>query len=206
MRVSIFRVLVAFALVGFATGEAAAQKAPPTPFTGIPTVPKTLPLFGHANSDGQVLAAATDGNADQIDWLIAGGGNVDEADPQGRTPLMHAAMANYGAVASALVSNHARSDLRDRLGDTALHWAAQTGSVAVIRVLLAVHAEVDAPDSRGVTPLMLAAANNKPDAVRLLLQSKADPHKTDYTGRDAVGWGGNYPRIVTMLQTAVAAR
>ena len=36
--------LVAIVALAFAAGEAAAQKAPPTPFTGIPTVPKTLPL------------------------------------------------------------------------------------------------------------------------------------------------------------------
>jgi ankyrin repeat protein len=206
MMTFLFRVLVAFVLVGLAMGEASAQKAPPTPFTGIPTVPKTLPLLGHTSNDGQILAAATDGNADQIDWLVAGGGNVDEADAQGRTALMHAAMANFGAVADALVTNHARLDLRDRLGDTALHWAAQTGSVTVIRVLIAVHADIDTPDTHGVTPLMLAAGSNKPDAVRLLLQNHADPHKTDYTGRDAVGWGSNYPRIVSMLRTSVAER
>ena len=55
--------LAAFLLIGFAGGEAAAQKEPPTPFTGIPKVPKTLPLFGHNTVDGQVLAAATQGDA-----------------------------------------------------------------------------------------------------------------------------------------------
>jgi ankyrin repeat protein len=198
--------LCALVLVGFAPGHAVAQKAPPTPFTGIPTVPKTLPLLQHPSTDGQVLAAATDGNADQISWLIAGGGNADDADPQGRTALMHAAMSNYAAVADALLSHAARLDLRDRLGDTAMHWAAQTGSAAVIRVLLAFHAEVDTQDTRGVTPLMLAAGNNKPDAVHLLLQNHADPRKTDYTGRDAMGWASSYPRIVSMLQTSVASR
>jgi uncharacterized protein len=205
MNASRLCMLLVPALLAFGAGGAVAQKAPPTPFRAMPTVPKTLPLLGHASADGQVVAAAAAGEADRIAWLMADGGNADEADKDGHTALMRAAMANYAAVAHALLAHDARVDLRDRLGDTALHWAAQTGSVSVLRVLLAVHVDVDAPDSRGVTPLMLAASNNRPEAVRLLLQSRADPRKTDYTGRDAVGWAGN-SRIVAMLQTATAVR
>ena len=192
--------------VGFAASEAAAQKAPPTPFTGIPTVPKTLPLLNTPTVDGQVLAAATQGDAGQIDWIMAAGGNADEADKEGHTALMRAAMANFGAAAQILLQHEARIDLRDKLGDTALHWAAQMGSVGVIRVLLNFHPDVNAADSRGITPLMLAASHNKINAVQLLLQYHADPRKTDYTGRDALGWAGSNPRIVALLETATAAR
>ena len=198
--------LATMLLLGFAARDAAAQKAPPTPFTGIPTVPKTLPLLGHATVDGQVLAATTQNDAGQIDWIMAAGGNADEADKDGHTALMHAAMTNFAAVAQTLLDHNARVDLRDKLGETALHWAAQSGSVGVMRVILAFKPDVDAADSRGITPLMLAASNNKPEAVRLLLQYHADPRKTDYTGRDALGWGRSNPRIVSMLDTAMAAR
>ncbi|HEY1506951.1 MAG TPA: ankyrin repeat domain-containing protein [Stellaceae bacterium] len=198
--------LAAILLSGVAAHQAAAQKAPPTPFTGIPTVPKTLPLLGHGTIDGQVLAAATQGDAGQIDWVMAAGGNADEADKDGHTALMRAAMANFSAVAQVLLAHEARVDLRDKLGETALHWAAQMGSVGVLRVLLDFHPDVDAADSRGITPLMLAASHGKIDAVRLLLQYHADPRKTDYTGRDALGWANSNPRIVSALETATAAR
>jgi ankyrin repeat protein len=200
-----FAFLAVIALA-FAAGEAAAQKAPPTPFTGIPKVPKTLPLLNQQTVDGQVLAAATQGDAGQIDWIMAAGGNADEADKDGHTALMRAAMANFGAVAQSLLQHDARIDLRDKLGDTALHWAAQMGSTGVIRVLLAFHPDVNSADSRGITPLMLAASHNKVDAVRLLLQFRADPRKTDYTGRDALGWANGNSRIVSLLETATAAR
>ena len=198
--------LVAVVAFAFAAGEAAAQKAPPTPFTGIPTVPKTLPLLNQPTVDGQVLAAATQGDAGQIDWIMAAGGNADEADKEGHTALMRAAMANFSAVAQSLLQHEARIDLRDKLGDTALHWAAQMGSTSVLRVLLAFHPDVNSADSRGITPLMLAASHNKLDAVRLLLQFHADPRKTDYTGRDALGWASGNPRIVSLLETATATR
>ena len=115
-------VLVAVLALGFAAGEAAAQKAPPTPFTGIPKVPKTLPLLNTPTVDGQVLAAATQGDAGQIDWIMAAGGNADEADKDGHTALMRAAMSNFGAVAQSLLQHDARIDLRDKIGDTALQW------------------------------------------------------------------------------------
>jgi ankyrin repeat protein len=198
--------LVAMVAFAFAAGGAAAQKAPPTPFTGIPKVPKTLPLFNQPTVDGQVLAAATQGDAGQIDWIMAAGGNADEADKEGHTALMRAAMGNFGAVAQSLLQHDARIDLRDKIGDTALHWAAQMGSTVVLRVLLAFHPDVNAADSRGITPLMLAASHNKLDVVRLLLQFHADPRKTDYTGRDALGWAGSNPRIVAALETATAVR
>lgn len=177
---------------------------PPTPFTGIPTVPKTLPLLHAPGTDGMVVAAAEQGNAAQIDWIMAEGGNCDEADTDGHTALMHAAMGNFTAVATTLLSHEARLDLRDLLGETALHWAAQAGSTAVLRVLLVAHAEVDAADRKGQTALMLAARGNHPDAVRLLLQFHADPRKADYTGRDAFGWGEGYPRVEAVLRTASA--
>jgi ankyrin repeat protein len=198
--------LVAIIALAFGASEAAAQKAPPTPFTGIPTVPKTLPLLNQPTVDGQVLAAATQGDAGQIDWIMAAGGNADEADKEGHTALMRAAMSNFGAVAQSLLQHDARIDLRDRIGDTALHWAAQMGSTAAMRVLLTFHPDVNSADSRGITPLMLAASHNKPDAVRLLLQYHADPRKTDYTGRDALGWANGNSRIVALLETATAAR
>lgn len=207
LRAFVVLLLVGWTLAAARAGDGpvapfAGVPAPPTPFTGLPKVPKTLPLFNAPGTDGRVLAAAEQGNADQIDWIMADGGNCDEADAQGQTALMHAAMANYAAVATTLIAHDARLDLVDRLGDTALHWAAQSGSAGVLRVLLAAHAEVDATDGKGETPLMLAAGNNHPEAVRLLLQYHADPHKADYTGRDALGWGETYPRVEALLQNA----
>lgn len=200
----VLAMVIALIVAGLTPDRAAAQIPPPTPFTGIPKVPKTLPLLVAPTMDGRVLKAAIEGDAGQIDWLMAAGGDCDDADARGETALMHAAMANFSAVATALIAHSARLDLRDRIGNTALHWAAQSGSAGVLRVLLAAHAEVDAIDSKGQTPLMLAAGGNHPDAVRLLLLYGADPHKTDYTGRDALGWGESYPRVEKLLAATTA--
>ena len=193
-------------LVAVASPSVAGPQNSTTPFTGIPQVPKTLGLFGHADYDGVVLAKTDAGDPDGVAYALASGGNSDAADAEGRTALMHAAMTNGVAVARVLLDHSAQVEARDKLGDTPLHWAAKTGSVDIIRLLLAAHAATNPADAKGVTPLMLAASNNKPEAVRALLQGHADPHKTDYTGQDALGWANGHPRVVTVLQTAAATK
>ncbi len=198
----LLRVLFVFLAIGLALEGAAAQTTPPTPFTGIPKVPRTLPLINLPNSDGLGAAAAAAGDVDRVASRIADGDSPDDSDRQGHTALMHAAMSNRAVIADILLMHAAKLEIRDDLGDTALHWAAQTGSVAVIRLLIAFHADVNQQDTHGMTPLMLAAGNNRTDAVRLLLQSHADPSKTDYTGQDALGWAGNHAMIVSLLKAA----
>ncbi len=202
----LLRAFLIVVLIGFASASVAGPQNSTTPFTGIPQVPKTLPLFGHADYDGVVLAKTDAGDPDGVAYALAAGGNSDATDIEGRTALMHAAMINGVAVARVLLDHSARVDARDKLGDTPLHWAAKSGSVDIIRLLLAARATTDPADAKGVTPLMLAASNNKPEAVRALLQGHADPRKTDYTGQDAMGWANGHPRVVSVLQTAATTK
>jgi hypothetical protein len=202
----LLRAFCVIVLIGAATASRADAPNSTMPFTGIPQVPKSLPLFGHADYDGVVLQKAIDRDPDGVAYAIAAGGSPDAADGDGRSALTHAAMTNAVAVARVLLDHGAQVETRDKLGDTALHWAAKSGSVDVIRLLLAAHATADPPDLKGVTPLMLAAGNNKPEAVRALLQGHADPKKTDYTGRDALGWADGHPRVITVLQTMTTER
>lgn len=200
------RTFLILGLMVVASPSVAGPQNSTTPFTGIPQVPKTLPLFGHADYDGAVLAKTDARDPDGVAYALASGGNSDAADIEGRTALMHAAMANTVPVARVLLDHSAQIDARDKLGNTPLHWAAKSGSVDIIRFLLASRATVDSTDAKGMTPLMLAAGNNKPEAVRALLQGHADPRKTDYTGQDALGWANGHPRVVSVLQTATITK
>jgi len=195
-------------IVAAGTRFAAAQVAPPTPMTGLPTVPKTLPVIGGGlNSDATnvALASAAD-NPDHVTTLIAIGSSPDDVDKTGRSGLIYAALSNSVAIARTLIDHGATVDQRDKLGYTALHWAAEHGSVAVMRLLLAARAVVDAQNLQGITPLMLAARSGNLAAVRLLLQNHADPKKEDYTGRDAEGWAQNRGQMLQLLASATAAR
>jgi len=76
------------------------------------------------------------------------------------------------------------------------------------RLLLDAGAPIDPEDKNGMTPLMFAARSGRIDMVRLLLERGADPGKTDFTGRDALGWAeeGRSPAVVQALQRAAAGR
>lgn len=191
-------------LLACVAGPAAAQVAPPTPMTGLPTVPKTLPVIGsglNPDATNVALASAAD-NADHVTTLIAIGASPDDVDKNGRSGLIYAALSNSSRIAQTLLDHGATVDQRDKFGYTALHWAAEHGSVAVMRLLLAARALVDAQSLQGITPLMLAARNGNVAAVRLLLQHHADPAKQDYTGRDAEGWAQNRPPVLQLLASA----
>ena len=59
-----------------------------------------------------------------------------------------------------------------------------------------------------MTPLMIAASHGSLQMVRALLAKGASPTKTDYTGRDALGWAreGHRPAVVEALSRAQGAK
>ena len=195
------------AVAGLSASGALAQTSQPTPLTGIPTVPKTLPVIGGGLFPSQNLNVATASAIDRpdyVNYLISTGDSPDETDKDGRTGLIYAAMSNYADIVQTLISHAAKLDMRDKFGYTALHWAAERGNVVVMKLLLGAKAVVDPQNAQGITPLMLATSSGNMPAVRLLLQNRADPHKQDYTGRDAFGWAGNHTAIVALLNDATS--
>jgi hypothetical protein len=192
--------MLAVAMLGGMT-HAGAQTPVPTPLTGIPKVPKTLPLFGQVGMGTVATAAAAD-KTDDVTLLLAQHASPDDPDENGRTGLIYAAINNNVQIAQALLNRGAQRDGRDRLGKTALHWAAERGSLEVMRILLAAKVTVDAQNAQGLTPLMLAASKSRVAAARLLLQFHADPKKEDYTGRDATDWAGGNAMLKQSLKTA----
>ncbi len=193
-------VLVLAMLCG-AAPRAEAQYVAPTPLTGIPKVPKTLPLFGQSPLWTVATAAAAD-RTDDVTLLLQQHASPDDPDENGRTGLIYAAINNNVDITQALLNRGAQRDGRDKLGKTALHWAAERGSLDVMKLLLAAKVTVDAQNLQGQTPLMLAASKSKTAAVRLLLQAHADPKKEDYTGRDASDWAAGNAILKQSLKTA----
>ena len=59
-----------------------------------------------------------------------------------------------------------------------------------------------------MTPLMIAASRGDLEIVKALLAKGANPSKTDFTGRDAVGWASDSrrPLVVQALQRAAVAK
>jgi 26S proteasome non-ATPase regulatory subunit 10 len=117
----------------------------------------------------------------------------------GRTALDFAASFDNLQMAQILLDHGAHVDARDSFGNSALHWAAERGNLDVMKLLIENKATIDFANRQGITPIMVAAEHTQPPAVRLLVASGADPHKQDFTGRDAFGWAAGRPATVQAL-------
>jgi ankyrin repeat protein len=151
-----------------------------------------------------MLGAVQANDVPQIRLLLAKGTPIDGGDTNGRTALIYVASTGNIDLARLLLENGAKPSLADKTGNTPLHYAAEQGNTEIVRLLLDVKAPIDQQNRDGVTPLMVGCGNGRAAAVKLLLERGANTRKTDYTGRDALGWAQDHrqPGIVTLLRQA----
>lgn len=160
-------------------------------------------LFGDYYEN--VARAAAQNDAELVRQLVGSGeGNPDMVDDQSRTGLHYAAMNGNLQILAILIKAKAKLNIEDKLGDTPLHLAAEQGQTEAAELLLDVGAEVDPQNKDGMTPLMIAASRGNLELVRALLAKGASVSKTDYTGRDALGWAqdGHRPAVVQAITRA----
>lgn len=108
-------------------------------------------------------------------------------DQDGRTPLMHAVLAEDTdpAVVATLLNRGAAVNAHDTSQEwTALHFAARDQDAALVRQLLEAGATVDPVDVFGNTPLWRAVMEAGPDlaVIRVLLSHGADPNRKNRHG------------------------
>lgn len=111
---------------------------------------------------------------------------VNLSDEDGRTPLMHAVLADDAdpVVARLLIERGADVDAIDLEQKwSALHFAARDQKEALVNVLLEAGATVDAVNIFGNTPLWQSVMFTSPKiaVIRQLIEHGADPYrKNDY--------------------------
>jgi uncharacterized protein len=76
------------------------------------------------------------------------------------------------------------------------------------KLLIDVGAQIDAENKNGMTSLMVAAKGGEVEMVRILLARGANPSKSDYTGRDSLGWAldSHRPAVIAILKDAQARK
>ncbi|HEV2100450.1 MAG TPA: ankyrin repeat domain-containing protein [Stellaceae bacterium] len=165
-----------------------------------------LSLFGEYYSN--VARAAAQNDAETVRRLVGGDTNPNQTDDQSRTGMHYAAMNGNLEIIAILVKARANLNVADSLGDTPLYVAADHNQTEAAKLLLDLGAEVDPQNKDGLTPLMIAANRGNLELVRALLAKGASPTKTDYTGRDALGWAQDSHRaaVIKAISRAESAK
>lgn len=136
-----------------------------------------------------IVAAARAEDAAAVRSLVAGGADVDAAQPDGATALHWAAYRNDHETAALLIAAGAGVDAANELGATPLWLAAGNGGDGMVARLLDAGADPDAALRNGETPVMTAARAGGADAVRKLLTHGADVDARERSrGQTALMW------------------
>ena len=155
-----------------------------------------------------IARAAAENDTAKVRQLVTSGSNPNETNDESRTGLHIAAINGNLSIAAILIKGRAKLDITDKLGNTPLHYAADRNQVEMATLLLDAGAAADPTNRNGVTPLMIAAGRGDLEIVRALLAKGANPSRTDFTGRDAVGWASDSrrPLVIQALQRAAATK
>ncbi len=124
----------------------------------------------------EIIDAVMRNDSVSLSALLESGGQIDQLDSDGRTPLMHAVIDRNHDLAVLLLKWKANPNIQEKGSWTALHFAAQECETRMVRLLLENGAEVDAKDEYGNTPLWRAVFNSegRGEVIRLLLSHGAD--------------------------------
>jgi ankyrin repeat protein len=138
---------------------------------------------------GNMMTAATWGDADQVEALLSNGEKADENDSGGFTPLMGAChRASAYDIVKLLLEHGADVNTATPQGFTALMIASENGRLDIVRLLLDANPAVNVQDQFGLTALMRAAKAGHREVVRLLLEKGADPNVKTSKGMTALDY------------------
>lgn len=130
--------------------------------------------------------AASLGNAETVDFLLAQGLHVNSQDSTNTTPISRAAAVGNVPAVRVLLAHGAGVHLASAAGYTPLVNAACCGNVETIRLLLDVGADPNVTTDEAHTPLLKASLCGNGDAARELLDHGADPCVSDRHHRTAL--------------------
>lgn len=130
-----------------------------------------------------VVDAVLSEDLDRVRAAVQAGGNVNERDRDGRSPLHHACIQGNEDIGDLLLASGADVAPSDDNGMTPLHFAASHNQLKIGKRLLDEGAPVDARDSNGNTPLARAVFESKGrgEMITILIEAGADRDtKNDY--------------------------
>ena len=121
--------------------------------------------------------------------MITAGADVNQAQPDGTTPLQWAAYRVDRELLAALLKKGARPNVVNKYGASPLAEAVKVANAEVVGMLLEAGADANVANEDGQTPLMLAARTGDVGVARLLVQHGADVNRREqYRDQSAVMW------------------
>jgi ankyrin repeat protein len=121
--------------------------------------------------------------------MIARGASVNQAQPDGTTPLHWAVYRVDRELVVALLKKGARANAVNRYGASPLAEAVRVADVELVGRLLEAGADANVANEDGQSPLMLAARTGKVAVGELLVQQGADVNRREsFRQQSAVMW------------------
>ena len=130
-----------------------------------------------------LIQAAAQGDAAEVNRLLAAGAHLDAADRFGQTALLAAVQNNRTNIVKLLIKRGA--DLNGVDG-AALTLAADQGSLDIARLLLRKGANPENKDGAGETALVKSIDRGNTNMLRLLLEKGASPDDRNGNGMPAL--------------------
>jgi ankyrin repeat protein len=123
-----------------------------------------------------LMAAAYNGDAEQIAFLLTMPNDIDAQDSHGFTALMYAAMKGHTEAIQQLIKHELNLEIQSKQRYTALMYAVRGGHTATVQTLLSAKADPDVhtQDDTFDTPLTIAASRGFLAIVRVLVGAGAD--------------------------------
>jgi ankyrin repeat protein len=142
------------------------------------------------------------GDRDAALAMIAAGADVNQAQPDGTTPLHWAAYRVDRELVNALLKNGARANAANHYGASPLAEAVRVANVEIAAMLLETGADANAANEDGQTALMLAARTGNVAVAELLVRKGADVNRRErFRDQSAVMWaaGEGHAAMVAFL-------
>ncbi|QHT63922.1 hypothetical protein GXP70_14125 [Paenibacillus lycopersici] len=117
----------------------------------------------------QWIAAAENGNLEQVLKLLEDGIDINATDRRGRTAVLAATYRNQAAVVEALIGRGADINIRDHHLDNVLLHAGAAGYLEIVRLAIGAGADTRLTNRFGGTALIPAADRGHVDIVNELL-------------------------------------
>jgi ankyrin repeat protein len=136
--------------------------------------------------------------------MIGAGADVNQAQPDGTTPLQWAVYRVDRELVNALLKKGARANVVNRYGSSPLAEAVSVANAELVAMLLDADADANVANEDGQTALMLAARTGNLAVARLLVERGADVNRREhFKDQSAIMWaaGEGHADMVAFLVT-----